>query len=291
MTNYPKAIIIRNRIYIGGGYAETEKKVSTVLEYDYATGDWREINEQCPRKYFGMAAIKSKLYVVAGIDVTKGTRKGSIYMLDLEAIDTVWKEFPCSSMNDSRSTPSVVSYDEKWLIVIGGKSMSGAALDSVEIVNIDNPEDQRHWCKSQNLPIKCAYLSSAVVDDHVFTFALTKGNSNCVYCASLKSLVTSRDGSNIWKEIRHLPLQASTAVSYDGSLLALGGIENSEASSSVFKLEYNPNSSEQPIWKKIDDLPCELCQCAAVQILDQIFIHGCYETLDVCVYVHTLSQQ
>ena len=302
MSNYTKAVAIHDHVYIGGGFTSSAKKLATILEYNYQTGDWKEIEEHCPRKYFGMAVIKSKLYVVAGIDVTKGSRQGSIYTLDLESMDTIWKELPCAPMNDGRSTPSVVSYDEKWLIVIGGKSMNGAALDSVESVNIENLVDnQCYWCRSSKLPIKCAHFSSAIVGDHIFTFAtkVFKGNSerfsNTVYYAPLTSLVQSGDKSNaesaiVWKEIRHLPLKASTALSYDGSLLALGGIEkDSIASSCIFKLEYNPNSDDQPVWKKIDNLPCALYQCAAVQILNQIFVHGCCETSDVCVYVHTLE--
>ena len=301
MSNYTKAVVIHDRIYLGGGFTST-KNLTTVLEYDYQTGDWKEIGEQCPRKYFGMAVAKNKLYVVAGIDVTKGLRQGSIYTLDLESTDTIWKEFPCAPMNDNRSTPSVVSYNEKWLIVIGGKSMNGVALDSVEAVNIEDPDpvDQHHWCRSPKLPVKCAHFSSAVVGDHIFTFATKtfKGNSerfsNSVFYAPLTSLVPSGDISNaesttVWKEIRNLPLKASTAVSYGGSLLALGGIEkDSIASSCIFQLKYNPNTDEHLVWKKIDDLPCALYQCVAVQILDQIFVHGCCETSDVCVYVHSL---
>lgn len=222
----------------------------------------------------------------------------AIYTLDLVSTDTVWEELPCAPMSDNRSTPSVVSYDEKWLIVIGGKGMNGAALDSVERVNVEDPVDkhraQRHWRKCQNLPVKCAYPSSAIVDGHIFTFITTgKRFSNSVYCAALQSLVTTGNADvdgTVWKEIRDLPLKAATAVSYGGSLLALGGIVNSDTSSSMFKLEYNPNSDKQPTWKKIiDDLPCALYQCAAVQILEQIFIYGCHRSsnsIDVCVYVH-----
>ena len=294
--DHPKAVAIGDRVYMGGGYA-AHKHVAKVLELEFQSGKWNEI-ENCPLKYFGMTVVKNQLFVVAG--VSNGTKMGDVYTLDLDSKE--WKLFPCAPINEKRSTPSVVTYADKWLIVIGGENSRGSLLDSIERLNTEEPHDQRHWVQSPKLPTKCAQVSSTIVGNDLYIFVTKETTatsmempSNRVYYAPLDVLVYSDETFDIiWQEIAYVPSKASTPLSYSGSLLALGGFETeSIATCCIYKLEYHTTTDgRQAVWKKIDNLPQPLYQCAATQITDQIFVYGmCSDSKSssIHVYLHTLN--
>jgi hypothetical protein len=113
--------------------------------------------------------------------------------------------------------------------------------------------------------------------------------SNSIFFAPLDKLLSilSNDKTeSVWQEIHHLPLKASTAVSFNGSLFALGG-----ASTSVFKLEYNQAPNNEATWIHVGDLPVPLCQCACTQNGNNIFVHGrrVKAPAEVCVYTLTVE--
>ena len=294
--HHPKAVAIDDHVYVGGGYA-TGERAATVLEMELQSGNWNEI-KNCPMKYFGMAVVKKQLFVVGGVSNT-ATKMGDIYLLDMTSKE--WKHFPSAPMKEKRSTLSVVTYADRWLFAIGGENSRGSPLDSIERLNTEDPEDQRFWIQCPKLPTKCAQLSSTVVGSKLFVF-ITKATSNRVYCGQLDVLVYSdenyRDFS--WQEITGVPSKSSTPLSYNGSLLALGGFESEYAPTScIYKLEYHPTSasdekSPQTVWKKVDNLPQPLYQCAATKITDQIFVYGmCSDSKSAAihhVYIHTLNE-
>ena len=302
---HPKAVSIDDRVYMGGGYA-SHKHAATMLEMELQSGKWNEI-KNCPMKYFGMTIVKKQLFVVGGVS-NSGMKTGDVYTLDTTSKE--WKLFPCAPMKERRSMLSVVTYADKWLIAIGGENSSGSPLDSIERLNTEDPEDQRHWILSPKLPIKCAQLSSAVVGNRLFIF-ITKATtatsmevpSNRVYCAPLDVLVYSDESYDItkfWQEITVVPSKSSTPLAYNGSLFALGGFESEYAPTScIYKLEYHPTAEERSpltVWKTVDNLPYPLYQCAATKITDQIFVYGmCSDSKSRSatihhVYLHTLNE-
>ena len=307
----PKAVAIDDHIYMGGGYASNEH-AATVLEMELQSGKWNEI-KNCPVKYFGMTILKKQLFVVGGVSTMgSGSKVGDVYTLDMASKE--WNLLPCDPMKEKRSTVSVVTYADKWLFAIGGENSSThAPFDSIERLDTEDLEDQRHWVLCPKLPTKCAHLSSTVVGNKLFIF-ITKATiassmevpSNHVYCGRLDVLAYSdesyRDFS--WQEITGVPSKSSTPLSYDGSLLALGGFENEyapNATSCIYELEYHVHPTAdregkgpQTIWKKIDNLPHPLYQCAATKITDQIFVYGmCNDSKSAAihhVYLHTLNK-
>lgn len=305
---HPKAVAIDDNVYMGGGYAVHEH-AATVLEMELQSGKWNEI-KNCPLKYFGMTVIKKTLYVVGGV-YNSGAKKGDVYTLDMTTKE--WKAFPCTPMKVRRSMLSAVAYADKWLFAIGGENSSGFHLDSIERLNTEDSDGDRHseWILCPKLPTKYAQVSSTVVGNKLFIF-VTKSTgatsmevpSNRVYCGQLDVLAYSDENYRdfIWQEITCVPSKSSTPLSYNGSLLALGGFESEYAPTScIYKLEYHPTrtaageTSPQMVWKKVDDLPHPLYQCAATKITDKIFVYGkCNDpksaTIIHHVYLHTLIE-
>ena len=231
MSNYPQAVVRNNRIYVGGGFAKTGD-IGTLLEYDPKHDRWdRSIAEQCPTKYFGVAVVKNELLIIGGTDISSEKKRGLVYSLDFET--KKWNCFQRSSMLVYRSSPSVVAYKDRYLIAIGGEDKNGQVLNSVERLNID---DSEYWRYCSALPVKSAHFTSAIIGNMLFTFGTTTYGatmsvgmpSNSVFFAPLDKLVDDKlnhKTASYWQEIRHLPLKASTAVSFNGSLFALGGTE------------------------------------------------------------------
>ena len=300
MSNYPQAVVRNNRIYVGGGFTKSAD-IATLLEYDPQHDRWdTSVADQCPTKYFGMAVVKNELLIIGGTDISSKTKRGLVYSLDFET--KKWNRFQRSSMLVYCSTPSIVSYKDRWLIAIGGEDKDGQVLSSVERLDIEIPEDKRYWYSCSALPVKSAHFTSAVIGDMLFTFGTTTYGatmsigmpSNSVFFATLDKLLLS-DGKteSVWQEIRHLPLKASTAVSFNGSLFALGGTEKGygDASTSIFKLRYNQAPDNETTWIQVGDLPVPLCQCACTQNGNSIFVHGRRVKIpaDVCVYTLTIE--
>ena len=298
MSTYPQAIVLDGHIYMGGGYAPSEN-AATVLDFDVKTMEWKTL-ENCPTKYFGLAVVKKQLFVIGGIDISSHTTSGRVYFWDEKS--SSWILFKCTSMLMYRSTPSVVSYDDKWLIAIGGEDKGRKIVNSVEKINVEEPKNSCRWYNCAKVPISCAHFSSVIIDDNIFVFTTTTSGlgssvgmpSNKVFCTSVETLLSSQAAcSSVWHEIVNLPLKASTALSFNGSLLALGGLEKpGSVSSSIYQLEYNEasnQSSPEPMWTKVGDLPCGLYQCAAVQYENAIFVHGLnIQNSEPCVYFHLL---
>lgn len=304
MSNYPQAVVRNNRVYVGGGFAKTAD-IATLLEYNPQHDTWdRNIAEQCPTKYFGMAVIKNKLLIVGGTDITGRTKRGLVYGLDFQT--KKWNRFQRSSMLAYRSSPSVVAYKDKWLIAIGGEDKDGQVLNSVERLDTEEPDDSRYWCYCSPLPVKSAHFTSAVIGDMLFTFGTTTYGatmsigmpSNSVFFAPLDKLLSSNgktESESVWNQVHNLPLRASTAVSFNDSLFALGGTEKGygDASATIFKLEYNKAAPDsESVWVQVGYLPVPLCQCACIQSGNSIFVHGrrVKTPADVCVYTLTVIE-
>ena len=293
MSNYPQAVVRNNRIYIGGGFAKSDD-IATLQEYDPQQNKWdKSIAEPCPTKYFGMAVVKNQLLIVGGTDTSSKRKHGLVYCLDFKT--KKWSRFQKSSMLVYRSSPSVVTYKDRWLIAIGGEDKDGQVLSSVERLDIDNPDDERYWEYCSPLPVKSLHFTSAIIDDMLFSFGTTTYGatmsvgmpSNRVFFAPLgKLLKSSNKTESVWQDIHHLPLKESTAVSFNGSLFALGG-----TSTSIFRLEYSQEPKNKATWIHVGDLPVPLCQCACTQNGNNMFVHGRrVKTPDVCVYTLTVDK-
>ena len=303
MSSHPHAVVIEDKVYIGGGYAKTKEEAATILVYDSQSRSWSTL-PQCPTKYFGLATTyDGKLAIIAGTDISGRTKTGRVYTWDPKQPQTTWEKFKCTSMLNYRSSVSVVSYG-KWLIAAGGEGRDGMIIDSVEKLDTTAEENKRHWTSCSKLVTKSNHLSLTIVDDKVFVFCTNTKvptssvamPSNAVFFASVTKLLESNGETpqnEVWQEIKHLPIKSSTAVSFKGSLLALGGLENSSVQNvSMGIYRYNAQSDEESQgaqWEKVGDLPDQIYQCASTEFRNKIFVYGKSYQRGTCVFMHTIE--
>ena len=307
MTSHPQAVVLDDKVYLGGGYAMPEQDAATVLMFDSQTKTWSTPFPRCPTKYFGLTHINRKLAIVAGTEYSSRTKTGYVYTWDLESDEpqTKWERLECTSMLNYRSLVSVVSYG-KWLIAVGGEGRDGRLIDAVEKLNTAEAEPNKfHWTTCAKLSTKSVQLSLSIVDDKLFAFCASDKvptssvlmPSNAVFWADLDQLVDSNKDTpqaEIWHEIKQLPIKSSTALSFKGSLYALGGIEKTsfnKVSNCVYKYNDNADGDESPgaVWRKVCELPFAIYQCATVQLGDEIFLYGKSNEHGMCVYTYALK--
>ena len=224
-------------------------------------------NEQWPRlpenpnKSFSLAVLDGVLTSVDGLDSSGLTNN----LLSLTGVRE-WKQwsevFP--PMPTQRHSTACIT-TEKALVVAGG--YGHGYLDTVEVMDIKT----RKWTTACPLPQKISKSSGIVCGDSLYLAGGISG-SKYVFTCSLSDLwqpktLRSRirrtlSRSNVWKEISSLPVTISSLASFGGQLLAIGGEDDSENSTTdVYRYDSHTDS-----WHVISQMKNKRSRCLAVTL-------------------------
>ena len=256
MSNYVQSVVVQGIMYVGGGLS------SYVMGYDTHLTRWIRLPPYRTTK-FAMTEIKNQLVLVGGNRRSK--------MLGVwRAASKEWVH-PYPDMPREHDSCSAVVYKE-WLVVAGGYSEYGTYQLSVEVMNINN----KKWYTASPMPVGWSEMKSAIVGDTWYLMGGT--NSDKVYSVSLPALLSqlnqealSKKAKQIWKEISGLQVTQSTPLSVNGSLLALGGMEDVNKSTSAIQL-YQPETGK---WLKVGELPSPRHRITSAMITDrEILVAG-----------------
>ena len=193
---YPKVVVFNGKVYTGGGVTSSDREQQTVIVYDPEVDSYDTLPTYT-FKYFSMA-VNNQLVVVGGVDV-------QTYKMTNEL--GVWNEqskrwsHSLPPMATACHSPSVATHNDRWLLVMGGKS-DGSCLSRVEILDTT---EQRQWYQSASLPHPLSYALPATIGNKLFLLggfteerASTKVLTACV--DDIISEVVSRPGcaSGLW---------------------------------------------------------------------------------------------
>ena len=117
MGYYPQVVIVKGKVYTGGGWASLEREKQTVMVCDPQRDVWHSLPPYM-YAYFTMATVNDQLVLVGGRDVT--THKSSAMLGVWSEQSQTWTN-PFPPMPTPRRSPSVVTHDNRWLVVVGGK--------------------------------------------------------------------------------------------------------------------------------------------------------------------------
>ena len=156
MTYHPQVVVIGEDIYIGGGHS-TSDVASTVMHCKTTDGGVMTCKPLPPHvtENFGMAEVERQLILVGGTKLVDRKKIGKIYRWD--TMSRSWKSV-YRAVPTAQSSPCVVTYDNKFLIVIGGVAQSGQATDIVEKLELGTNK----WSKCFPLPIKASLMTHAI---------------------------------------------------------------------------------------------------------------------------------
>ena len=249
IPQYPRVVVIGSQVYIGGW------DTRAVMVFDIIYDD--EMNELPPLdyEYYGMTAHNSQLVVVGGQHHSTGKDTNELSVWDTER--SVWTH-PYPPMTIPSSGSSVISYD-RFIIVVGGFGEDGEYLARVQVLDTTN----RQWYQTTPLPEPCA-VTSCVISNMVYLLGgwiRDDMTNEQVFSVSLDKLISNAVSPSTgatpspWSTLENLPVEFSTALALQGSLLAVGGWRSSAIHA------YQPSSKS---WVKVGDLPRKqwLCGCA-----------------------------
>ena len=277
---------IGSTIYCGGGY--TGRLGRLVFQYNPKQDTWSQL-PICPTLRFGLTQLDGKLVTVGGGRLDKVIPINDVYVLQESES---WENSIIPPLPTARMQPTAFNY-ESTLLVSGGcihwetNRDHSTYTNAVEVFQTKTYQ----WYHAESLPVAHCVMSCAIVNDTCYLIGGNKLSvqSRQAYCTSVSSLIsralppdhpetssTSQASPSppTWQVLPACPLYYSTAAELRGCLLAIGGRDDSESSSSVVHM-YSPSTNS---WVRISsgDLPTPRDSAAATQLEggEIIFVGG-----------------
>lgn len=280
MDYYPDVVILKGQIFIGGGvfgadaraYLVTGLGQYTVMMYNIEKETWGTLPPY-DFYWFSLTSLNDQLVLVGGVRRHIPKRTNLLGVWDDRGGTSKWMH-TLPPMPTSRSGATVITHNNRWMLVAGGFHEHIGCLSVVEI--FDNLT--RQWYGSTPLPLKGFKLSSTVIKN---TWYLLGGyttvdagyrNKQVIYAdlndliaqAILKSVVASPAQ---WSSLPDTPLKRSTALALNGALLAVGG-----ESDDLAICLYQPTCKN---WTRSEELLCARKDCAcAILPSGRLFLLG-----------------
>ena len=276
-----QSVLIDRTVYVGGGDADGDNNF-IVMMYDTILGQWAKLPPYFVTN-FGMTALNNQLVLAGGDNHWSETTKAlSVWQPETSEWSQPFPELPTP-----RSGCSAVGYQE-WLIVAGGLSTNlyyhyqGTDLKlPVEVLNTESNQ----WHTLPKTPKPWAGMRPHVVDDVCYFMGGTKvhngsysGWTRSVYTLSLPALLSALNGGDkiekqMWSKIPKVKFIRASPLFFNGSLLAVGGVDSSSYylfAASIFVYRFD---SKQ--WEKVADLPEPRIDCTCVVTPDgEVLVAG-----------------
>ncbi len=215
----PQCVVIGTTLFVGGG--QTDQNIDSkhaVLHYSLDSNEWKYLTPS-PNIFFGLGIYKGKLISVGGSDGESVT--GKVLHYD----NNKWcKAGPC--MPTPRKRLCVASF-QSGVIACGGIDKMDNAVDTVEVL----VEDQ--WNTIASLPQPRIALNVTILDNIAYFSGgyypeLKRWEHGMMDCYSI-DFSSILSGSPSWGCISPVPSRCSAIIRYSGTLLALGGKNESGA--------------------------------------------------------------
>ena len=265
--------MLKEKVYIGGGYASSVRERLTVMVYDPKQDSYDTLPPYTFQR-FSMAVVNNQLVLVGGMDVQ--TKKVTNQL-------GVWNEqskrwtHPLPPMTTACHSPSVATHNNRWLVVMGGYD-GKTHLSRTEILDTDS----KQWYHAASQPL--SHSLPAIIGNMCYLLGgYTKGGtaSKKVLSVCLDDLISqavSQPASasapptqSPWQSLPDTPLDCSTALAFNGALLAVGG--DIWGSTAIY--HYQPSSRN---WVKAGELPTKQYECTCTVLPSgDLYVAGSYD--------------
>ena len=283
----PLERIVREAVVVHGNTAYFSGASRAVYSYQQieGKGTWCRLPDH-PKLNFGLAIVEGLLVSVGGwkqsspMDVIRRLGQGiggepinTLYTLREEGGKKKWcKVF--TPMPTPRLYVACVTTEEVLLAAGGevGRGLFYEPVNTVEVMNIET----KLWSAVSPLPQKCFSLSASLCGDTLYLAGGSTGRFKEIktaFSCHITHLLSPREQSqsqrnDVWKKISSLPVTGSTLVSFDGSLLAIGGKNDSnQPISDVYTYDSNLDC-----WNVTRQMNTKRHKCFAVVLLENLLI-------------------
>jgi hypothetical protein len=272
ITMYPSMVVLKGKVYIGGGYAGNKVEAKTVIVYDPQKDSCTTLPPYA-YFYFSMAVVNNQLVLVSGEDSKRYVHTNKLGVWDESS--TMWTH-PFPPMTTACSRPTVVTHKDRWLVVMSGGGVGGSHfLSRVEILDTFS----KQWHSSTPMPksLGCSHTLTATIGSTCYLmggYLSTASLWKRVLSVSLDELVSQAQVSkpvsasspptpSPWQTLPDTPLKFSAPLALNGTLLAVGGSEEgglfSKARNTIYA--YHPERKE---WVKAGEMPTERAKCSCI---------------------------
>ena len=203
-----------------------------LLMFNSGTEQWRVLPE-CPKKYFSIAVVNGQLTAIGGRH--SDTVTNILLSLSQDKPDIShqkWLE-QLPPMTYCRGDPAVATTNTS-LIVAGGWERVGRKTE-VEVMDTQT----LHWSTVASLPLPLSQATATICGDRLYFgggFSSDVEATKSVLECEVKDLLQSQPPSlasriglsrrpQVWREVAPLPVTLSSLVTFQGHLLAVGGVE------------------------------------------------------------------
>ena len=236
-----QAIVIGEKVYMGGGSTEDVEDDCQIFQFDPSLDEWSRLPPH-QVKYFAMAQFMVNLITVGGM-IQEGSITSKVYRFKEQS--QKWEEF-LKPIPTGRIFHSVTT-TQSTIVASGGVTDHSDDAKPVPCATVEvyNSETSQ-WYTADPLPVPCAGMTSVTIAN---TWYLLGGGGSAdnnkpiptVLYAPLTTLIQraisppcqSASPMSVWKTLPDTPLTLSAAASLSGSLLAVGGLNSANPSSSA----------------------------------------------------------
>ena len=294
MADLPVAMLqhhivrIGSTIYCGGGYTGNIDNHRLVFQYNPKQDTWSQL-PICPTRQFGLTHLDGKLVTVGGCKIDKIIPINDVYVFQESE---TWENSIIPPLPTACSHTTAVNY-KSTIVVSGGithwhtDSKLRTRTTAVEVFQTKTYQ----WYHAEPLPVAHSRMSCVIVCDMCYLIGGTKSDaaSRQAYCTSVSNLISralppdhpetsstpqASPSPPTWQVLPECPLHYFTAAELGGCLLAIGGMDGSNSSSSAVHM-YSPSTNS---WVRISsgDLPVPRSYAAATQLEggEVIFVGG-----------------
>ena len=270
-------------MYVGGGIASSNREGQTVVVYDPKQDSYDTLLPYTC-KYFSMAIVNNQLVLVGGREIQTDKKTNKL---------GVWNEqsrrwtHPLPPLTTACTSPSVTTRNNRWLLVMGGYD-GKSCLSRVEILDTTEPGQ---WYHAASPPQPCSHALPAIIGSMCYLLGgFTRGGapSKKVFSVCLDDLISQAVSQlasasapptpSPWQSLPNTPLTQSTALAFNGALLAVGGLMGSFSESKAI-YHYQPSSRS---WIKAGELPVgrSRCTCTVLPSGD-LYVTGSVTHVDI----------
>ena len=283
----PQAVVMGEKVYIGGGGTERGEDYKQVFQYDPSRNKWSRLP---PHQvvYFVMVQFMGNLITVGGLLLYSKSITGKVYHFKEQS--QRWEEF-LKPMLTARTNLSVAT-TQSAIVASGGSTgfREGKPVLCATVEVYSSKTSQ--WHTADPLPVPYGGMTSVTIADTWYQLG-GRGADNkdtlTVQYAPLTTLIqkatspTDQSASlmSVWKTLPDTPLKKSAAASLSGSLLALGGYNDKNPPSPAVYIFLPLTNS----WVRATtgDLPEPCYACTAVQLSsNQLLVVGGRDDQDNC---------
>ena len=274
MSFYPQAVVLKGRVYVGGGNVLIRGQSTIVTCYDIEHNQWTALTRYHSR-YYAMTAVNEELVLIGGQNPTTAQTTRTIGVWDEGTQRWVYhlRNFPPLPTACDAST--AVVHDKKWLIVAGGRDDAYLILSKVYILDLHCHQ----WYSGAPLPQPAHKMTAAVIGSTLVLLGGAGADNeflNKVFSVQLDNLISQAIShesvlASPWQNLPDIPVVSSTALAFNGALLAVGGNKPEDLNATQIHL-FKPSSGT---WVEAGHLLVGRLRCACkVLPSGEIFIAG-----------------